>query len=184
MSVKDVLILAARLLERNELSEEIARGGSALSAEAETLLSCYNLVEHEVALDHFPLKKRERFAVEGGRLPYTAFSLTPVKIHSVEDGCGRTLKCSVFPDSLHLPEDCTEAVVVYAYSPADKTLTQETEFGDRISKRLLAYGVASEYCLTAHRFEEGKIWGERYRDALQAAGILHRPLSMRSRRWI
>ncbi len=184
MSVQDVLILAASLLERADLEKELGEKTTGLSQDAEALLKCYNVIENEVALDYFPLKKRERLHAEGGTLSYSAFSSAPVQIHAVTDETGRAVNFSAFPLALVLPKECGDVEVTYSYSPAKKQAGEETEFGERIPERLLAYGVASEHCLSNHRYAEGKLWGERYRDALKAAGILRRPLFLPSRRWI
>lgn len=184
MLVKDVLTLAANLLERQDLAKELGEKTEQFSADAEALLRCYNIVEHEVALDYFPLKHEERLAAEEGRVLYTAFSLFPVRILGVKDSTGRQVRCTVFPTCIRLHEPVSEVEVVYVYLPKNKEMTGETEFGDSVSARLLAYGTASEQCLSIHCYTEGRMWGEKYRDALKAEGILRRPLSVRSRRWI
>lgn len=78
---------------------------------------------------------------------------------------------------------CAEAEVTYTYAPKRKSLSDSSEHGERISPRLMALGVVSEYCLIKGRTEEGKLWGVKYREALRSAGILRHPLSVRSRRW-
>ena len=106
------------------------------------------------------LDLRELIATPGGRKGF-AFTLSP-------DG----VLC-----------DCSSAEVTYSYAPKKKGIGDSSELGGKISPRLMALGVASEYCFVKGRTEEGKIWGVKYREALKSAGILRHPLSVRSRRW-
>lgn len=180
MTVQSVMILAAELLGRQELKEAVLSGTA--SEEAKALLRCYNLVENEVALDYFPLKKTEHLTGENGKIPYTAFSEFPVDVlRATADGI--SMRFEIFPEYLKLHSG-NSADVTYSYAPAEKSVGEDTAFGDKISARLLAAGVCSEYLLTERRYEESKMWGLRYYDALRAAGILRRTLSVRARRWV
>lgn len=182
MRVKDILSLAADLLGRQDLVEELFALDGAPTGELQTLLRCYNLVENEVALDYFPQKTTERLTAAEGKLYYTAFSRSPVEICRILDGAGRSVRFEEFPE--HLALSVSGAVeVTYAYAPEDKEIDGQCEFKD-VSARLLAFGVAGEFCLTAHKYEEAKLWQGRYRDALRSAGIVRHPLSIRARRWV
>lgn len=155
------------------------------SGDAKTLLDCYRVVENEIALDYFPLRKTETLSVKKGMISYSAFSEAPVDIvRVIEEGTGAALRFRVLPDGVSLPQSCAAAEIEYTYSPEKGKATDSTPFPEKISARLLAYGTANEFCLLAHRYEEAEVWGLRYRDALRAAGILRRTLSVRSRRWI
>lgn len=183
MLVKEVVALAADTLGLEGIAEQ-AEGEAEPEGELKSLLRCYNLIENEVALDFFPLKAVEVFTPEEEKIPYTRFSSAPVNIYKATDGEGTPVRFTIMPSHLSVP-GCSKPVrVTYAYSPEEKGLGDETAFSDNISARLLAFGVASEYCIANRRFSEGAMWGRRYRDALRAAGIYRRTLSVRSRRWI
>ncbi len=184
MLVKEVVALAAETLGMSDLAKQVTAQVGAPEGEIKSLLRCYNLIENEVALDFFPLKTSETFSPAEEKISYKDFSSAPVNILKVTDEGGTPLTFRVLPTYLSLP-GCTRRVrVTYSYSPEKKQLDEETAFSDHISARLLAFGVASEYCITNRKFSEGAMWGRRYRDALRAAGILRRTLSVRSRRWI
>ena len=184
MLVKEVVALAAETLGRGDLADALGALEGEPDGELKSLLRCYNLIENEVALDFFPLKTSERFVPAQGKISYASFSFAPVNILKVTDEEGTPVRFGIMPAYLTVPEECGELEVLYAYSPPVKELGDETAFSDHISARLLAFGVASEFCITNRQFSEGAMWGRKYRDALRAAGIYRRTLSVRSRRWI
>ncbi len=185
MLVKEVVALAAANMGREDLVNDAETLEGEPSGELASLLRCYNLVENEVALDYFPLKRCERLSAEEGRIPYSSFSMAPVNVIRVENGAGRALAFELFPDHLCLSDGKgEEAIVTYAYSPAEKKWTEESAFSDgAISARLLAFGVAGEFCLSRGQFSEASVWEKRYQDALRAANTPCRRRAMRSRRW-
>ncbi len=178
MTVREVLTLAATLLDDSGLASALA--GDTATGEAATLLTCFNVVENEIALDDYPLKKTEKLLFENGRLPFSAFSSPPVDVCAVKSG-GIGLKFTLSADAVLCA--CGSADVTYTYAPAKKGLGDKSELGGKISARLMALGVASEYCLIKGMTDEAKVWAVKYRDALKCAGILRRSLSVRSRRW-
>ena len=183
MLVQEVIALAAETLGRTDLAEALAALEGEPEGDLKSLLRCYNLIENEVALDFFPLKATERFSPEEKKISYARFAFAPVHILKVTDASDMPMSFTVMPTHLVVPT-AGEAEVTYAYAPPEKSLKDETAFSDKISARLLAFGVASEFCITNRQFSEGAMWGRRYRDALRAAGIYRRTLSVRSRRWI
>ncbi len=185
MKVKEVVALAAQTLGRDDLAEALdTLGGDPPEGEVKSLLRCYNLIENEVALDFFPLRSAERFLPVKGKIEYARFAYAPVNILKVTNVFGAPVDFALTPTYLSVPETEGEVEVAYAYSPPVKDLGDETAFSEHISARLLAFGVASEFCITNRRFSEGAMWGKKYRDALRAAGIYRRTLSVRARRWV
>lgn len=200
MKVKEVLMLAAENLGRQDLSDALARQGEEESEqqtgeqngeqfdgypdEIKSLVRCFNLVENEVALDYFPLKKEETFVPEGRIVPYTQFSSSPVDVLKVTDERGGDAEFEIRTAYLYLPEACGKVKVTYSYAPVQKTLFDDSEFSGKVSLRLMSFGVAAEFCLSASRFSEAAVWERRFLDALRAAKLIRRKLSMRARRWI
>ena len=184
MLVKEVVALAAETLGRSDLADSLSSLTGDPQGELKSLLRCYNLIENEVALDFFPLKAVEVFAPNNGQILFARFQNAPVNILQVTNASGDPLEYSVFVTHLVVPAQLKSVFVTYTYRPAAKTFKDTVAFPENISARLLAFGVASEFCITNRQFEEGAMWGRRYRDALRAAGIYRRTLSVRSRRWI
>lgn len=184
MTVKEVIKLAAEILGREDLSEAAASLEGEPEGEVKSLVRCFNLVENEVALDYFPLRKEETFAPQSHEISYLGFSSAPVDVLKVTDRKGREIEYEIRTMNIFLPEMPDEVTVTYSYAPSRKKIDDNSDFSGKVSARLLALGVASEFCLTNSRFSEAAIWEKRFRDALRAAGIVRRKLSMRSRRWV
>ena len=190
MLIKDVLIPAAEMLGRADLIPAIeaaytaAAAGTPPEGEAAALLRCYHLVENEVALDHFPLKETQSFVPTAEGVLFTRFSHAPVDVLDVRDGAGARVDFTVYPARLALAEGTGEVSVTYSYAPARADIDGETAFGEKISARLLACGVACEYLLAGGRYAEAAVFSEKFHAALAAAGLERRKLWVRARRWV
>lgn len=193
MLVKDVAAQAAFLLGKDELSRYIKgrlkeddsldeTTKKEFDKEAETLLRCYNVVENEIALDYLPLTAEETVVCDSGELPYTSFLRAPVAVLSVTDEYGNKRPFTIFPE--YVKTCAGTAVVTYAYAPETKRLDDVGEYGARASERMMAYGVACEYCLVSGLYAEAVVWDKKYKDALFCAQSASRPHVIRSRRWV
>ena len=183
VKVKEIAALAAANLGREDLQRQAETLAGKPEGELASLLRCYNLVENEIALDYYPLKREESFLPVSGRIAYTRFSRAPVRIISAKDRDGKPLSFTVYADGLELSPPAAQAAVTYAYAPAEKAWEDDSEFSGIISARLLSFGVACEFCLSRGQVSEAALWEKRYRDALRAAGYPRGGLRVRSRRW-
>lgn len=182
MKVRDVMALAAANLGREDLVA-LVNGCGGEAEELSALLRCYNLIENEVALDYFPLQGQDDVGIIDGTVSYASLSHAPVTILSVTAG-GRALAFEALPAQLCVASPrCGRATVRYTYSPAEKEIGDDCEFSAKISARLLSFGIACEFCLSRGQFSEAATWEKKYRDALLAANICRKRLSVRSRRW-
>ena len=186
MKVRNVISLAAANLGREDLVACAEDCAAEPFGELASLLRCYNLVENEVALDYFPLKREETFRkekFEEGILPFKAFAYAPVEILSVKGESGLPLSHKIRPDALVLPENATQVCILYTYSPKEKEWGDDAEVCPPVSARLLSFGVCCEFCLTNGQYGEAAAWEKKYREALRAADVRHKKLTVRSRRW-
>ncbi len=78
------------------------------------------------------------------------------------------------------------ATVVYDCIPTTKSsFDEESELSAcGVSARLLALGVAAQYCLVNGETGRAAVWDKKFRDALRAKNLLRRTVSIRSRRWV
>lgn len=180
MTVREVIALSASLLGREDLKEQALSGKA--EGELEALVRCFHLVENEIALDYFPLKRTEEVAVRDGRIYYSALSSAPVNVHRITSG-GRVISFTLLPEYAELKGQAARAEVLYSYIPSEKGIDGVSDFSGRISARLMAFGVCAEFCLARGRYDEAEMWEKRYREALRAANILRRRLCVRPRRW-
>lgn len=184
MLVKEIAALAAANLGREDLQRQAETSAGQPAGELASLLRCYNLVENEVALDYYPVKREESFLPVSGRIAFTRFACPPVRIVSAEDGDGKPLSFTVCTEGIELSPPASCAAVTYEYAPAEKGWNDASEFSGKISARLLSFGVACEFCLSRGQFSEAALWEKRYREALRAAGYPRGKLRVRARRWV
>ena len=169
MTVKEVIITAASLLELEEKVSAFIGGDETVGAEeTAALLKCFNLVEN--------------VRTDTGRVAYKDLSKAAVRILGVKDESGSSIAYKVYPE--YLTAQPGGLTIGYTYTPEKKTLDGESDFQLIVSERLLAYGVAAEYCFSTGYYEEGEAWSKKYKDALAAAYRSSPAKSLRSRRWV
>lgn len=183
MKVRNVISLAAANLGRVDLVAQAENCAVEPAGELASLLRCYNLVENEIALDYFPLRRGETLSPEGGEISYAKFAYAPVEILEVKGESGLPLSFAMRPSAVLVPKNAERVNVFYTYSPKEKEWGDESEFAGKISARLMSFGVACEFCLTNGQYAEAAMWEKKFREALRAANAPMRKLSVRSRRW-
>ena len=167
--VKDVLVLAASVCGREDLSAFLARGtgedAAALAEEAALLLRCYNLTEYELASDYIPLRKSETVHSDGC-IAYAALEREPLEIVCVRGERGQRLQFRA--DEAGIRVRAGEVTVEYNFRPRVK---REGDFPEcaKGGARLLALGTAAEFALMNGRLEEASLLDRRYRAAGAAA---------------
>lgn len=184
MTVKDIVQYAADEIGVGSEVNRYLSGTADAEGErmAQNLLSCFNMVENEVALDYLPLYADETKTATQGKILYSAFSHTPVHIVRIEDGKGEKVKYKLFSDHIAIADG--DFKVYYAYQPQKKALNGNSDFTLSCSERLLVVGTVAEYYLRAGLLEEATLWDRRYKDALAAEVGVSRSKTMRVRRWV
>ena len=56
-------------------------------------------------------------------------------------------------------------------------------FGGKISARVIAYGVASEYCFLEMLYDDATLWESRYKNALLVASRKKGEIQLKKRGW-
>jgi len=155
MTVKETILLAADELGFGERVRGYFDGGTAEGEkEAKDLLRCFNLVENELALDYLPLQREDEAYSETGTIEYTALSRSAVRILRVRDEWGNDAAFRLYP--AYLKTQPGKVRVTYTYTPRKKTFTEESDYILQASPRLLAFGMAGEYCLACGMYEEAE----------------------------
>lgn len=182
MNVKEVLLLAAGNLGRDDLVSQIPTLSSP-SGEAASLLRCYNLIENELAADYFPLRFCESIMPNQGEIAYSALTKNCAQVTAVRRNgaeCGFREEAA----GIVLDRVCDAVEVEYFYIPEAKLLSGKAEVSAKVTARLMSLGIASEFCLSRGQFSEAALWERKYQDAIRAAHCDRRKKRMRSRRWI
>ena len=161
MTVKDVIIGAAEILDETALCTALAEEGATSAVEGTGSTG-----ENATTAEYYPLVAEENF--DAGKIPFSTFSKTPLKIRSVfsgEEGIG----FKTGTDRIITDKKAGKVSVVYEYVPEERTDTdlfdyEKTPYG----KTVFCYGIAAEYCLIAGRFSEAANWESRFKNAVTA----------------
>ncbi len=184
MKVEKVLILASRMLNLPEEVQFCLAGvgeNSFAQKEADALLHSFNVVENELAMDYLPLYAEDEIVTASGSVFYTVLTRKPVRILGVKDGNGNSLFYQVFPE--YVKAQVGKVRIRYTYMPNEKTLYDQSDYHLQASERLLALGVAVEYCLSRGMFEDANVWDKKYKQALKSAYKGYPSVVLRTRRW-
>ena len=160
MRVSEVIELSALLLDI-ELTEEVKP----------ILVRCYNLIEHELATDYFPILEVDKFFNVDDKIYYKDFSRKGYMIKGVQDFRGDKVNYVLRLEYLELQKnyDGGTFFVKYYYLPEDKELYSNSTYGAEYIS-ILKYGIAAEYCLMQGNFEQAKIYSDKYKERIKLKG--------------
>lgn len=186
MKVKNIISCALRLTGRSDAAETLETEAERTAEEEEaikTMLYCFNAVENELARSYFPLINGESIEAVSGKVNFSDFSYSPVKITAVKCG-GKPVQYSLKPQ--YIATDADSVWVEYWYVPAVKTIDDDSEYdGTEVGELLVAYGAASEYCLINGESSAAELWESKYRDAIDKSRRTHRRKRfIPPRRWV
>ncbi len=193
MTVKDVIIGAAEILDETAFCTALAEEGASLAGEdtgsadgSETtdavaelsdedkekkkkLIKCFNDVLFEIATEYYPLVAEEEFAA--GKIPFSAFSKTPLKIRNVFSG-EESVGFVAGIDYIVTDRKSGKVSVVFEYVPEEKIDTDSFDYEKTpYGKTVFCYGIAAEYCLITGRFSEAANWESRFKNAVTAVAV-------------
>ena len=189
MTVREIAEEAAILIGIMDLysyltDEGIPDNASQAEKDTDILVRCVNIVLGEIANEYVPLKKTAEIESDDGLIRYEDFGDVVLDILAAEDEHGNNLKYSLYPDYFKVRPG--KVKVEYTYLPERKKLDDEVDYkSGRVTGRIIAYGVAGEYCLINGDYEEAYMWDKRYKDGLMyATGLSGRKLYIKAGRWL
>lgn len=184
MTVKECMRLASTILGiDNDVAAYYADDVSPEQKKrAELLLTCFNIVENELALDYFPLIAEDTLETEQGNVPFSSLENSAVRVIKVTDEWGNSAAFQLFPT--YLKTQPGKVCVKYTYTPVNKTKDDESDFCSAVSARLIAYGMAAEYTMAMGVFEDSAMWDKKYKDGIRTAYRVQKCERLRSRRWV
>lgn len=166
ISVKDVVLLAAEFVGVKEKVDDYLSG--VMDEEHQRLVDgfvcCYNVVENELAVDYLPLVKEEQMTAKDGKIAYADLSQKAAYIIGVFDEYGNSAPHKRMAS--YLAVGTGKYLVRYAALPVKKAFDDDSEYAVGVSERLLAYGVAAEYCLHKGLSAESAAWEKKYKKAV------------------
>jgi hypothetical protein len=172
MTVKEVLKTTATLLGREDVSgylndNSVEVGEDTLSA-LNVLVGLVNLVVNELSGTYIPLVKTETVPVENGRVYFSVLSETALKIQGVYSTAGKKIDYGYHPEYI-IVNGQKQITIEYEYQPSNLGLEDSVGYNERqVSKRVIAYATAAEFCLTEGSFDKAVMWHERYVEEIKA----------------
>lgn len=187
MTVKDVLkISAEQLCEQDALAiindkapENIEYANQTLKL----LKQCYDLISDELACEFYPLKTSEEFVVTDNKIPYSAFSKTPLRILSVTDDKNNKCPYKLVNDYLSLENG--KRKVKYEYRPQIQDESENALFVDgKIGVFVMCFGINAEFCFARGRYGESEKWREKFLSGIKNRIANKSCIKLLPRRWI
>lgn len=187
MKIKNAITLASTFLGKEYVADYVAsdctkeEDGSDAKDCAETMLKCANTVVNELALTYFPMTRTEKATGSDGKFYYSRLSEKIIEIKSVKDGEGNDVPYKINAEYVWC--DRNEVYIEYDYVPREYSFGDEAGFSANVPVRIVAYGIASEYCLVMRRFSESVMWRNRFKNAVAE---LFKPKNVVARRrsWV
>lgn len=188
MTQKEIITLIAKWFNLSEILELEEFGGStqnipqATQKEIDGIIYCINLVVDELACDYFPLLHTQNISSSNGKIYYSQLEKTILKIFSLKDS-NISVPYKLFPDHISIDYD-SNFTLTYSFAPtAPQSISGDLQLiGAQITPRLLAYGVAREYCIFNSLYEQADYYNSRFISAINTASK-KRSIKWRKRRW-
>lgn len=180
MTVKDIAIVAASILQADDVLEFLEQYGAneqdeppKPESDVKTLVACVNLALAESAADTPVLHTATAVARNGYiALDDEVFDGELASVRAVTFG-GKNVRFKFDSRGINVDRD-GEYGVVYTVVQPDKGLTDEPEVGAGLDKTVLAYLSARDYCLVTGRTDEASVWDQRYNAELEKHRLLRR----------
>jgi hypothetical protein len=151
--------------------------------EVDKIVKCINDITEELAMQYIPILKTNVVDLEQGAIDVYAIDKNICEIVSVKTLNGRTLRYVVSGNKMV----CLASKVEVTYKVYPEKINAESDaesFGGKISARVLAYGVASEYCFLDMLYDDATLWENRYKNALLHAQRKKGELKLKKRGWL
>ena len=188
MTVKEVIKLTALMVGEDEtvsyLQDEAVNDLTYAKKVTNILLRCYNLIVEELACEYFPLKKSEKISqVINGKIYFKDLEYSPIKIVGVYDENYQKVPYKLINDYISINKPCV--IVEYNYRVKPLKESDEAVYANEIiGPYVLAYGMASQYCLEKGRLNESEIFQQKYIAGIKGRASEKGSLQLPQRRWI
>ena len=188
MQVKEIFKIVCSLLGKEELldSSYFDPNGNELtddlSADLNKMLWCLDSVIEEISLSYLPLLKEKEVTFNNGKVTVSDIDQNIFGIIGIKTKTGRNLKYKYINNEIVCLTN--SAIVTYKVHPEQTTLNGTAEdFSGRLTARILAYGVASEYCYLDMLYDDATIWENRFKNALFYISEKKGELKLKQRGW-
>ena len=165
--LKDILLSTAELINRDDLIEALKSENNSTSQSVQNdiyrLISYYNYTIETLCENYFNIINTEQiFSDKNRKINYLNFTFEPTKIERVTKD-GRLVFFSEYSKFITVPESKVLYEVTYKYLPDRKTnLTDEIILPFGVSKKIVCYGIASEFLASKNQFSQAEYWNNKF----------------------
>ena len=165
--LKDILIKSAELLNRDDIINEINNPSQSenliLKNDIHRLVSYFNYTIQFLCEKFFPLETIDIICSDKNRkIYYNSFSFEPIKIVSIESD-NRLYNFSEHSTYITTPTQDKIYKIKYNYLPSNITnLDENYSLPNNINKKIICYGIVSEFLASKNQYEESTYWYNKY----------------------
>ena len=150
--------------------------------DVDKMIDCLNYITEELATEYLPILRTKQIELSEGKVDLVKIDENLQEIISVKTFSGKTLKYAITNEKMICLASRVE--ITYKVYPNKITINSNAEnFGGKISARVIAYGVASEYCFLEMLYDDATLWETRYKNALLVAQRKKGELKLKKRGW-
>ena len=188
MKAKEIIKNVCVYLGKEEIlqSNLFEEGGDELSSiqnvTVERMINCLNLITSEIASDYLPILQEKEITFKNGEINVYEIDENIQEIISIKSKFGKNLRYKYLGDKIICLT--TNAIITYKVYPKEVKIDDDVEsFGGRLSARVIAYGVASEYCYLEMLYDDATIWESRFKNALLINARKKGEIKLKKRGW-
>ena len=182
MTVREVLVMACKLIYQKEIAEKIENKQELTQDEQDfvnQLVTMVNLVQDEICTEFIPLIIQEDIQSEHGEKSILSLSKSLAYILSLKDSSGVNVKYKIRGDKIVFEG---MAKIEYCYIPNMVGIDDEFDFV--LPARVFAYGVVREYYLSKDMPSEASENEEKFKNSLLIFSRKHSEMVMPKRCWL
>lgn len=191
MKVSQIIYTAKKLLnlsiadsifdnsDKNTTDYEIAS-----SQPLKTLLDCVNYVLDDIACDYAPNVQKSVVVAVDGFINLSQQNIPLLEVLKLSDASGRAVRFRYTANGLLTDRDGRFNLMYTARYPVAGFYDEVAVANAKIDIRIVAYGVAAEYCLLTGDYENMVIWDGRYKNCLASAHNTKYEKTVKERRWL
>ena len=189
MTAKEVIKNVCIYLGKDDIlnSNLFIENGEELSTqnqkELDLMVDCLNFVTEEISSENLPIYKSKKINLENGKIKVNLIDEKIQDIVSVKGNSEKSLKYRIIDENLVCLANSVE--VIYTVYPNKVNIDSNIElFNGCLSARVLAYGVASEFCYMQMLYSDASIWENRFKNSLLTDVRKKGNLYLKTRRFI
>lgn len=159
-----------------------ASANDGLSEDAQLIIDCVKSTVEEIADEFIPLMRVATATAVDREIVLSDLDENVNRVFSVKSGeRERAFKCRY--DRLIVPQD-GEYAVAFSVAPTFGTLNDDICYTHSlISTRIIAFGVARDFCIITGRTDEANVWEQRFKAALESKLSTKKFIKLKRRGW-